>query len=168
MASSTLEAIPDSAAVFVDAPIFIYHFTGVSASCRDFLGRCEVGEIRGVTSAVMLAEVTHRLMMMEAVRAGKVSPGNVPAKLRKRPDVVRELHLYQEQAEKIPLMGVTVEPLELRTLLQAGPLRRRTGLLTNDSLAAATARHLEIPRIASADSDFDSLEGLVLHRPSDL
>lgn len=168
MAFSTLEAIPDSAAVFVDAPIFIYHFTGVSASCRDFLARCELGEVQGVTSAVTLAEVTHRLMTIEAVRRGMVSAGNVPAKLRKRPDLVRELWAYHEQVEKIPLMGIRVEPLELRTLLQAGPLRRDSGLLTNDSLGAATARHLEIRRVASADPDFGAVDGLVVHRPDDL
>lgn len=168
MASSTLEAIPDSTAVFVDAPIFIYHFTGASASCRDFLARCELGEVRGVTSAVTLAEVTHRLMTIEAVRRGMVSPGNVPSKLRKRPDLVRELRAYHAQVEKIPLMGIRVEPLELRTLLQAGPLRRSSGLLTNDSLAAATARHLEIRRVASADPDFGAVDDLVVHRPDDL
>lgn len=172
MASSTLEAVPAGAAVFIDAPVFVYHFTGASRSCRDFLARCELGEIHGATSAVTLAEVTHRLMTIEAVSRGLVSSGNVVAKLRRRPEVVRRLSLYREQAESIPLMGIHVEPLGLRTLLLAGELRPRTGLLTNDSLVAATARDLTregaLTRVASADPDFESVDGLMLHRPSDL
>ena len=168
MASSTLEQIPFGARIYLDAPIFIYHFTGASEACRALLLRCENGEVRGVTSAVTVAEVTHRLMTIEAVADGLVTPGNVVAKLRRRPDVVKRLRRYREQVEKIPLMGVRVASLDLRTLLMAGALRPEAGLLTNDSLAAATALEQEIDRVASADPDFETVEGLTLHRPDDL
>jgi predicted nucleic acid-binding protein len=115
-----------------------------------------------------VAEVTHRLMTVEAVAEGLVTPGNVVAKLRRRPDVVKRLRRYREQVEKIPLMGVRVAALDLRTLLMAGTLRPETGLLTNDSLAAATALEQEIDRIASADPDFEAVEGVTLHVPGDL
>lgn len=172
MASSTLdltlEQVPFGARIYLDAPIFIYHFTGASRACKALLSRCESGELRGVTSAVTVAEVTHRLMTVEAVAEGLVTPGNVVAKLRRRPDVVKRLRRYREQVEKIPLMGVRVTPLDLRTLLMAGALRPETGLLTNDSLAAATALEQEIDRVASADPDFEAVEGVTLHRPGDL
>jgi predicted nucleic acid-binding protein len=50
----------------------------------------------------------------------------------------------------------------------AGTLRPEPGLLTNDSLAAATALVQEIDRIASADPDFEAVQGVTLHRPDDL
>lgn len=168
MASSTLEQVPFGARIYLDAPIFIYHFTGASEACRALLRRCESGEVRGVTSAVTVAEVTHRLMTIEAVADGLVDPGSVVAKLRRRPEVVKRLRRYREQVEKIPLMGVRVAPLDLRTLLMAGALRPESGLLTNDSLAAATALEQEIDRVASADPDFEAVEGITLHRPDDL
>lgn len=168
MASSGLDAVPAGAEIFVDAPIFIYHFTGASEGCRDFLRRCESGEIRGTTSVVTLAEVTHRLMTIEAVHRGLVPPGNVVGKLRRRPEIVRGLHVYRQQAERIPLMGVRIVPLDLQTLLLAGEVRADTGLLTNDSLVAATMRGLELTHLASADADFERVEGIELHRPEDL
>ncbi len=168
MASSTLEQVPAGPRIFVDASIFIYHFSGVSAECKAFLERCERGEVKGVSSTVVMAEVSHRLMMIEAVASGRISPGNVVKKLRKKPEIVRELHLYQEQVEKIPLMGIEVEPLDLQLLLHAAPLRSRYGFLTNDSLIAATLGEREIQAIASGDRDFARLVGVELFCPSDI
>jgi len=168
MASSTLDAVVSGTKIFVDAPIFIYHFSGSSPQCRAFLERCELGEINASTSAVTLAEVAHRLMTIEAVATGKVSPGNVVKKLRSRPEVVRELHVYQEQIEKIPLMGIEVEPLDLATLLASAELRNRHGFLTNDSLAAATIEAKSIGAIATADRNFERLGGVDVFRPTDI
>ncbi len=168
MTSSTLERIRSGARIFIDAPIFIYHFTGASTECRDFLQRCEACEVQGVTSTVTLAEVTHRLMMIEAVMKGLVSPGNVVQKLRKRPEVVCELSLYQEQVDKIAQMEIDILPLDLTVLAGSGAIRKSYGLLTNDSLIVSTARELKISAIASADQDFDRLEEIALFCPGDI
>lgn len=168
MASSTLEDVLPGTRILIDAPIFIYHFTGASADCRRFLERCESGEIKGVTSVVILAEVAHRLMMIEAVASALVSPGNVAKKLREKPRVVSRLHLYRERVEKIPLMAIEVESLDLRLFLHSAGLRARHGFLTNDSLLAATADVKGIEAIASADRDFDRLSGVKRFTPADL
>jgi predicted nucleic acid-binding protein len=164
----TLDAIEPDASVFIDAPIFIYHFTGTSAQCRGFLERCERGDIRGKTSVVVVAEVAHRMMTIEAVAKGLVTPGNVAKKLRERPEIVSSLRDYQGYAEKIPLMFVEVLPLELGLLLRSTELRNRFGLLVNDSLVAVSALESNVTNIASADGDFERVEGLKLFRPSDL
>ena len=168
MACSTLEQVQAGTRIFIDASIFIYHFSGVSAECRTLLERCERGEVKGATSTLVMAEASHRLMMIEAVASGQVTPGNVVKKLRKKPAVVRSLHLYQEQVEKIPLMGVEVEPLDLQLLLHAAPLRSRYGFLTNDSLIAATLGARDIQAIASGDQDFARLVDVELFCPSDI
>ncbi|MCP4659016.1 MAG: type II toxin-antitoxin system VapC family toxin [bacterium] len=168
MASSKLEQVKTGTRIFVDAPIFIYHFTAVSADCRSFLERCERGDIQGVTSVVVLAEVSHRLMMIEAVASRKVSPGNVVKKLRKKPDVVQELHLYQEQVGRIPLMGIEIESLDLDLLLRSAELRKQHGFLTNDSLIAASVGELGIKALASGDQDFSRLTGIELFYPADV
>ena len=111
----SLDRVPAGAELLLDAAIFIYHFTGNSNECRRLLARCEAGELKAVTTAVVLAEVAHRLMTIEA-RAGKlVTAGNVVAKLREHPEVVKQLHVYQEQIERIPMMGVKVLPVEHAT-----------------------------------------------------
>jgi predicted nucleic acid-binding protein len=62
-----LEDLPDGARVFVDANILIYHFSGISVECRAFLQRCEVKQVEAFTGVHILLEVTHRLMVLEAV-----------------------------------------------------------------------------------------------------
>jgi predicted nucleic acid-binding protein len=163
-----LSEIPAGTSVFLDSTIFLYHFTGASASCRSLLARCEAGGLHALTSASALAEVTHRLMTIEAVTRGLVVPGNIVKKLRDRPEIVRQLSLYQEQVEKIPWMGVEVVPLDRRLLAIASPLRTRYGLLTNDSILLATALDQGIAAFASADRDFERVDTVQLYYPPDL
>ena len=166
--SGTLDQIESGSRVLVDAAIFIYHFTGTSPECRRLLERCEQGDLEGVASVLTLAEVAHRLMTIEAVADGHVSAGNVVKKLRSKPDIVRRLHRFREQVAKIPLMGISVLPLELTTFLRADRIYGQAGLLTNDALIAATAAKHRIEILASGDRDFERLEGLRLYRPSDI
>ncbi|MBI3962637.1 MAG: PIN domain-containing protein [Deinococcus sp.] len=163
-----LDQIPSGSTLFVDSSIFIYHFTGASADCRSFLERCERGNVRGVTSVIVLAEVAHRLMMIEALARGLVPPGNLARKLREKPKIVRQLHLYQEQVEQIPLMGFQVLSLELGSLIRSAELRRRYGLLTHDALVATAALEAGLTAIASADQDFERLPDVRLFCPADL
>ena len=163
-----LDRVRATKAVFVDATIFIYHFTGASQECHEFLRRCEVSDLHAVTSVTVLAEVTHRLMMIEAVTKGFVTPGNIAQKLRKSPKTVKSLHIYQEQVETIPLMGIEVLPLDLKTILSAAAVRRNYGLMTNDSLIVGTVQEKGIEQLASADADFAEIEGVTLFGPTDI
>jgi predicted nucleic acid-binding protein len=64
----TFASIP--AAVFVDANTFIYHFTNdpnYGVACTQLLKRVELQQVRGFTSAHVMAEVAHRLMTLEAI-----------------------------------------------------------------------------------------------------
>jgi predicted nucleic acid-binding protein len=164
----TLDRVPPASHIFLDSTIFIYHATATSRQCRVLLERCEAGDVAGVTSVVVVAEVAHRLMIIEAVSTGVVSGKDVTKKLRARPDLVRQLHIYQEHIERIPLMGVQVLPLEFETLLRSGDIRRRYGLLVNDSLVVAAASGAGITHLASADADFRRVKELKLYRPGDL
>ena len=124
--------------------------------------------MRGATSALVVAEVAHRLMCLEAVAQGLVSPGQVARKLRERPEVAQKLQVHDEATARIPLMGVLVLPLDLRVLLAAGALRRRVGLQASASLVAAGAREAGIDVVASAEADLERVDGLRLYRPADL
>lgn len=162
-----LESVGRGEQVFVDSTIFVYHFAGASLQCRRFLERCEALEIDAISSASVLAEVTHRLMAMEAVARKLVTPGNVARKLAERPDVVKKLVAYQRDVESIPLMGIRVVGVGLSDLLKAHDLRLRHGLLTNDSLVAAAAIEMGLP-LASADASFTRVAGLTVFAPRDL
>lgn len=163
-----LEQVPPGTRLFIDSTIFIYHFTGGSPECRALLERCERGSVKGVTSVVVLADVAHRLMMIEALSRGLVSAGNLARKLREKPDVVRQLHAYHEQVERVPLMGVDVVDVGLGTLVRSAEVRRRHGLPTNDSLVVASARESGAAALASADAGFERVADLRLYRPADV
>lgn len=88
MATEQLSEIPDGLSVFIDANIFIYHFSGptpLSSSCSAFLGRIEDGVIRGLTSTIVLVEVLHRLMILEAAGVFQLPPRDALRYLKEHP-----------------------------------------------------------------------------------
>ncbi|MGH7823434.1 MAG: type II toxin-antitoxin system VapC family toxin [Candidatus Binatia bacterium] len=164
----TFGEIEEGSAVFVDANVFVYHFTGVSAECTALLARCETTELRGSTSAVVLAEACHRLMMIEAVERKLVPAGNVARRLARRPAVVRQLATYEANVEAICQMGIEVAPLTAATVVQGLRLQKRYGLLTNDSLLVATMLREGIRVLASADRRLGVASEIEIAVPADL
>lgn len=122
----TLAELSDGSAVFIDANVFVYHFVGASPQCTGLLARCETREVRGVTSAVVLAEVAHRLMMIEAVQRRLVTSGNVARKLARRPELVKQLTVYEASIQAIPSMGVEIVALTEAMIQPATPTALRT------------------------------------------
>ena len=165
MTSSGPDSLAAGTAIFIDSTVFIYHFTGKSEACTRLLERCELGELKGSTSVTVLAEVSHRLMMVEAVSRGLVTPGNLVRKLREKPEVVADLSLYQQQVDRIPLMGIEIAPVDLRVWLESASYRRQHGLMTNDSVVAASAASVGASRLASNDGDFEHVDGLDVFVP---
>ncbi len=155
----------DGALVFVDANIFVYHFTDISADCSRFLARCEQGDIAGLTGVHILLEVLHRLMMVEAAIKGLVSAGNVARELRNHPAVVKELSQPEEQAEVVLRMGVEVVPVDDSILAASRQYRRAYGLMVNDSVTAAMAHQAGIEAIASSDKGFVRIPGFRVYSP---
>jgi predicted nucleic acid-binding protein len=164
----TFEAIEEGSAVFIDANVFIYHFVGASPQCTALLARCESRQLRGATSALVAAEVCHRLMTIEAVQRKLVSPANVVRKLAARPDLARQLVTYEAAVESIPSMGVEVSPLTEETLMHGLRLQRRYGLLTNDSLIVATMLRLGFRLLATADRRLTAVHEIETAGPTDL
>jgi predicted nucleic acid-binding protein len=164
----TLDEIEAGTRVFADATIFVYHFTAASPACHRFLKRCESGELKALTSAAAVAEVTHRLMMIEAVARKLVAPGNVAKKLRAKPGVIKELRKYDEQAQQIALMGIDIVGLDSGILARASTVRAEAGLMVNDSVMASTALSADLEVIATSDRDFRRVRQLTVAEPGDL
>ncbi len=168
MGGSTLEQVESGTRVFIDSSVLLYHFFQASEQARRFLRRCEEHDCAGFTSVAVLLEVTHRLMAMEAVTSGLLPPGRPVRRLRERPDLVRRLSRYSAQVAEIPAWGVDVLAVDLGVCLRAADVRQRDGLLTNDALIVATMRDAGLTAIATADADFERVDGLQVYRPSDL
>ncbi len=146
--------IPSGAIVAIDANVFLYHFTGQSQESTDVLSRVDSGDIGGVTTQSVLAEVMHRRMVMEAVELGAISPGNPARRLRENPAIVKRLVHYQRDVAGLYSIGLRVFPSHSRSLLDSYHFRHAYGLLTNDSILAATLVHHGISTLVTADRGF--------------
>ena len=164
----TLAELEDGAAVFLDANVFIYHFTGASAECTALLERCEAHEVRGSTSALVLAEASHRLMMLEAVERRLVTAGNVARKLARRPDVVRRLPRHAANVQAMTAMGIGITAVTETTILLGLRYQGRYGLLTNDSLIVASMQQHGITWLATADRRLAAVDEIEILVPADL
>ena len=127
-----LAALPLGTRIFIDANIFIYHFTQtpLTGACTAFLRRVEAGDLHGIASTVILAEVAHRLMILEAIRTLGFSSRTAVKKLKENPDLVRQLSHYKVATERNPSFNVMVEPVTLAHLRTAQELSTLHGPLT--------------------------------------
>src|SRR3954451_17574012 len=77
--------LPASAAVFLDASVFIHHFEPnalYGPPATEFLERIENQEIAGITTTHIVSEVAHRLMTLEAMQAFGWKSAGIALRLR--------------------------------------------------------------------------------------
>ncbi|MBI5328184.1 MAG: PIN domain-containing protein [Deltaproteobacteria bacterium] len=163
-----LSNIKRDANVFIDANIFIYHFTGASKECSEFLKRCEQGEVSGMTSVIALLEVLHRLMMVEAVGKKLAAPPNIVKKLQKHPEKIKQLKDYYLNTRKIADMGIIIKPLTFETAEKSNSFRTEYGLMVNDSIIAAGMAEEGMDSLASNDDGFRKIGKFKVYSPGDV
>ena len=165
--ANDLASVPPSRHLFIDANIFIYHFTQspLTAACTAFLQRVEAGEILGSTSVVTLTEVAHRLMLLEAIRTFGLAPRTAVKHLKEHPPLVTQLTQYRIATAAIVAFNVTVVPVTPEHLLIAQQHCAQHGLLTNDALMSAVMYTLGLADLASNDPDLMLIPGLTIWQP---
>lgn len=168
MPTLLLPGIPADSTVFLDANILIYGLTKKSQQCVALLQRCARQEIFGISSFSTLAEVTHRLMIMEAVSEGLAPTAKAKDYLDSHPQIVTQLHEYWTLVSGILAMNLLLVPVDEAVTRRAHLVRQAAGLLTNDSLIVAAMIENEITFLASQDQGFDTVREIVLCRADDL
>jgi predicted nucleic acid-binding protein len=163
-----LDSLKEKTMVFIDANIFIYHFTGVSEESSFFLSQCEAGRCTGITSANVILEVLHRLMMVEAVHKGLIHPPNLITKLTKHPEIIKQLHDYFTNTQKIEQMGIQIKPVSAETILKSQNNRIRYGLMVCDSIIITIMEEEGISFLATKDQDFNAVMGVTILSPQDI
>jgi predicted nucleic acid-binding protein len=163
-----LKDISPGSDIFIDANIFIYHFTGNSAECSEFLTRCEGGELNGVTSTIVTAEVMHQLMLAEAGSKNLANAPHILKKLTDEPEVVCHLTDYFVGVQAIFNIGIKVYPLTPELILNSQAIRARYGLMVNDSLIAATMGEAGVEALATNDAGFSRVDWIRVYKAEDL
>lgn len=167
MPAELIENLPAGTHVFIDANIFIYAFLGHSNQCRDLLGRCATEQVLGITTLEVVNEVTHRMMLAEALGTGVIKRDSV-RDLQGKWREIAKLTEYWAQTSAIFGLNILVLPSDEGRLHRAQTIRARHGLLTNDSLIVAAMEELGIHSLAPRDNDFDHISDLTVYTPIDI
>jgi predicted nucleic acid-binding protein len=110
----------------------------------------------------------HRLMLAEAIQRGYITPSNALRKLKENPTIIKKLGRYQETPKHLLEMKITILSATPEIVLRSKAIRKRYGLLTNDSLIITTMKMNRQKLLASNDGDFDNIPGIQRFKPSDL
>lgn len=165
----SLDDIPAGSLCVIDTNVLLYAEQGASAQAQRLLRRCSSGDVKGMLPQTVWQEVTHKLMLAEAMMKGLISGGNPAARLSERPEVVRSLSIYQAKVKALLEMGLAFEPCVIGDLAVAGfSLQQRYGLLTNDSVVLAIALRLKADALATTDKGFRPVTEISVYRPTDL
>lgn len=166
----TFAQIPGNALVFIDANIFVYHFTPdptFGPECQllfDHITRFQ--SFSAFTSTHVLSEVAHQLMVMEAHTHLGWPLAGITRRLNAHPADVRRLTRFRQAIDDVPRLGVEVLPVERHIMPLAASLSQLHGLLTNDAITLACMQDQGIVHIASNDTDFDRVPSLTRYAPA--
>ncbi|MDZ7363400.1 MAG: type II toxin-antitoxin system VapC family toxin [candidate division KSB1 bacterium] len=163
-----LNRIPSGEIVVIDANIFLYAIQKASAQCQRLLERVAKEEVVGILPLHTLAGVTHHLMMAEAYDNQWITAPNHARELREQPDRVRALIRYEGMVRDLLSIGLHLEPLQREDFLSAMMVQRQAGLLINEALLVAVGQRLRAQAIASTNSSFARVQGMLLYAPEDV
>ena len=157
--------VPPGSTLFLDTNIFIYHLTGTYATCAIVLDRARRREVRLVTSASIVQEAHHRLMIGEAAQRFERHGRPLADWLKRHPELIRTLTQKARLAELLRACHIRVLPITHRLIREAHRLTDDLGLLTTDALLIATMRAHGLTHLVSNDRDFLRVSGLTVWRP---
>lgn len=141
----------------------------VANPCPPSMRRCASGELKGVLPQTVWQELTHKLMLAEAMMRGLTSGGNPAAKLAAKPDAIRGLTLYRAKVQSLPELGFGFGPCQLGDLTdRVFGLPQKYGLLTNDAMVLAVALRLKANALVSSDKAFRDIKEPDVYAPTDL
>jgi len=161
--------LPDRTEVFIDANVFVYHFSGPTEYtdfCSRFLQRIEEGRLSGFTSTLVLAETLHRLMIIEAATKLQIVPKVAIRHLKAHPLEVKKLTDHLTVPDNIQTFGIKVLSLDVADVLTSNEIKKEHGLLTNDAINLAVMRRHHLKSIATNDPDFERVTDLLVWKPA--
>jgi len=166
---ASLEALPLSSDVFIDANIFLYHIMKrpkFFSACHSFFVAIESGSYKGFTSTLVLNEVLHKLIIAEATNAyGLHSERDAANLLKQYPEKIRGLSKVWMTYAAIKDYPIKICSCDESVLDMAVGLSNKYGLLISDATHLAVIKSEGISNIATNDSDFQRIEDLTVYRP---
>lgn len=169
MGPVNLDDIQSGSLCVIDTNILIYAEEGISSQAQRLLRRCARGELSGVLPQTVWQEVSHKLMLAEAMMKGLISGSSPAARLSSKPEAIKALSIYRAKVQALVDLGLGFEACALKDLTKtAFGLQEKYGLLTNDAVVLAVAIRLKADALVSGDRAFHGVTEVVVHSPTDL
>lgn len=164
----TFADIPAGTSVFVDANIFVFHYSQhplLASPCTNLLNRIGRKELGGTTSADVVSDVAHRLMVLEAATDFGWTGAGITGRLRRHPNEIQKLTRFQRSVQTIAGFGIKTLAISGSLVEAATTISRQAGLLSGDALIVAVMRSQGLTELVSHDADFDRVPGLTRYAP---
>jgi len=165
----TFKDIPAGSAVFLDANTFVYAVLAHpvhGVACSALLDRIEKQDIQGFTSSHVLSETAHRVMTMEACNRFSWPAPGIARRLRKHQAEVKQLLVPRRALDEIQAARIIGLAISAQQVSVAVDVSKQFGLLSGDALVVVSMRDQGLAQLASLDSDFDGVPGLIRYVPS--
>ncbi len=164
-----LSIIPAGKKVFIDANIFLYEVFDhprFGENAYKILKDVENGTIKGITSTLVLDEVLHKMILIEASDKFHISTKDTVSFLKKNPKEIPLLESSWKDIDRIQeIENLTVCGISPDVFKSSINVAKANMLLTHDALHIAVMKYESISDIASNDSDFGRIEGITIWKP---
>lgn len=169
MGPVNIDDIPGGSLCVIDTNVLLYAEHGASDQAQRLLRRCARGDLTATLPQTVWQEVTHKLMLAEAMMKGLISGGNPAGRLAARPEAIKGLTLYRAKVQSLVDLGLGFEACFLDDLTKrVFSLQEKYGLLTNDAMVLAVAIRLKADVLVSSDKAFYEVTELAVHAPTDV
>ncbi len=156
-------------AMFVDANIFLHHAFDMNPISVEFLKAIESTNLKAYTSALVIEEITFKLIMQSASNfLEKLTLQNVKALLKDtktKEKIFKPVIEYMGYLDMLKDFGLTVLDLTDKDMAAAIQKAKGYGLIAADAAHLAVMERKGIVHMASGDSDFQAVADLTLWSP---
>lgn len=155
--------------IFLDANIFLHHAFDINPVSVEFLKRIESFNFKVCTSALVLEEISFKLLMQSASNfLKKVSMQGVKVLLKddkKRNQVLKPVGDYMNYIELLKESGLVIIDLKGNDMITALQKVKVYGLITADATHLAIMERKGINHIATDDNDFNVVPDITIWSP---
>jgi predicted nucleic acid-binding protein len=166
---SSLDSLAPQSKIFIDTNIFLYgamDYTKYRATCRTFLQNIESGTYLAATSALVLNEIVHKLILAETAKTYRLrSESEAKTLIEDKPETISSLTGVWKTYAVIRDYPLVVYSIDKATMDMAADLSRRYGLFISDASHLAVMKMNGISNIATNDNDFQQAEDICIYKP---
>jgi predicted nucleic acid-binding protein len=155
--------------IFIDANIFLHHAFDSNSASVEFLKKVETVNLKAFTSALVIEEITFKLLVQSASNfLSRVNLRRVKDLLQdkpKREKVMSPVEAYRSYIDRLKDFGLKILDLTDEDMRRALQISKTYGLVTADASHVAVMERTGIRSLATGDSDFQVLKEITLWSP---